>query len=367
MKRILCLLSNMNAGGAETFLMKLYRELDKNKYQMDFCINVPEKCFYEDEILSMGGRMFRIPARTTNYKRHNKELYSVISENKYKYVLAVSASATSFIDLKIAKKAGAEICSIRSSNSKGPGGIKAKIVQNICKMVFSKYADVKIAPSDLAAEFLFGKKSIEKNDVFFLHNALDLKKYSFQISEREKIRRQYNIADDAFVVGHVGRFYPQKNHAFLIDVFQQIHLMKSNSYLFLVGNGQLMDDVKNKVAEIGLENNVIFLGERSDVPSIMCAIDVFVFPSFFEGMPNTVIEAQAIGVPCYISDAITREAKIIDKVTYISLNDNAEKWARCIMSKDNTPDRNTYEMFKNAKYDIGSCTNEFVKYTFGEI
>lgn len=364
MKRLLCLVSNMNAGGAETFLMKIYRNIDRNMYQMDFCVNVIDKCFYEDEIKNMGGILYRIPSRTSNYKEHNKQLKSIIEENNYNYILVVSSSSTSFLDLKVAKKAGAKVRAIRSSNSQGAKGVR-KIIHFTGKLLFSKYATIMLAPSDLAAEYLFGKKAIKNGQVEFLHNAVDLDYFKFDYSSRGRIRDNYEIDDNTLLIGHIGRFYKQKNHMFLIDVFYEIQKQKPDSVLFLVGSGDLECVIKEKVKTLNIEDKVLFLGTRSDIPALLSAMDVFVFPSFYEGMPNTVIEAQATGLPCIISDTITKEANITDKTKFLSLDSSATYWARkvldCNISKI---DRNTHNAFFEQRYDIDSCTDQFVRSIF---
>lgn len=159
MKRLLCILSSMNAGGAETFLIKIYRRIDNTKYQMDFCINASEKCFYEDEILSLGGKIYRIPAKSTSLRNFAGQLHDVVSSNGYKNVLRITSSAFGFMDLKIASKAGAKVCAARSSNSSDGGSLKSKVVHRLGRILYGKYVNVKIAPSDLAAEYTFGKKA----------------------------------------------------------------------------------------------------------------------------------------------------------------------------------------------------------------
>ena len=164
----------MNAGGAETFLMKIYRQLDKTKYQMDFCINVPNKCFYEDEIISLGGKIYRIPSKSESFQLYKKKLFEVVNSNGYKYVLRIASNGASFIDLKIAKKAGASVCAVRSSNSSDGKGLKVKIAHRLGRVLYGKYVDVRIAPSDLAAIYTFGERAYKNGEVNILHNALDL-------------------------------------------------------------------------------------------------------------------------------------------------------------------------------------------------
>lgn len=365
MKRLLCILSTMNAGGAETFLMKIYRCLDREKYQLDFCINAPDKCFYEDEIISMGGRIFRIPTKSDDLKKFKADLYRIIKEEKYAYVLRITSSAMGFMEMKIAKKAGAKVCSIRSSNSSDGGDVKALMIHRLGRFLYHRYVDVRIAPSDLAAIYTFGEKYFRAGKVNIVNNGLDLKKYGFSQTAREKIREEFGIAENQMLFGNVGRFMDQKNHKFLLAVFGKILQQKPDSKLLLVGNGVLEDALRAQVKEMGIEEHVIFAGVRSDVPDVLSAMDVFVMTSLYEGMPNTVIEAQATGLPCVIADTITREADITGLVKYLPLG-NAEAWAETVLASVRAKRLDTKEMFVQKKYDIDSVAREFTKLVFRE-
>ena len=356
----------MNAGGAETFLMKVYRQLDKQKYQMDFCINVREKCFYEDEILSMGGRIFRIPSKSENLKEFKKQLASIVKRERYRHVLRITSNCMGFLDLKIAKKAGAEVCCARSSNSSDGGSLKVRISHGLGRFLYGKYVDVAIAPSDLAAQYTFGKKSYQQGKVHLLHNAVDLNMFRYSEEAREAIRREFEIADDAKVIGLIGRFSQQKNHRFLIDVFNKFQTDCENTVLMLVGKGELEAEIKAQINEYHIADKVIFTGVRSDVPALLSAMDVFVMPSFYEGMPNTVIEAQATGLPCVIADTITKEADITGLVMYLPLQ-NFDTWTEAISKYCKRDKRaQTKDLFISKQYDIDSVTKGFVKIIFGE-
>ena len=365
MKKLLCIVNTMNSGGAETFLMKVYRKLDRTKYQMDFCINVKEECFYNKEIRELGGKIHIIPSKSENVKEFKKQLTEIIKRENYKYVLRITSNALGFMDLMIAKKAGAEICSARSSNSSDGTSVAIKLIHYLGKLMYGHYVDVKFAPSDLAAEYTFGKKAYKQGKATILHNAVDLSVYKYYPEYRERIREELGIAD-RIVFGHVGRFMEQKNHMFLLDVFSEIKKQNEKAVLLLVGgNGNLEGKVRERVAELGLGESVIFTGIRSDVPQIMSAMDAFVMPSFFEGMPNTVIEAQATGLPCVIADTITREANITGLVEYLPLGD-AQIWAKKALSLIREERADTRQCFIDEKYDIESTVENFVKLVFGE-
>lgn len=363
MKRVLCILSNMNAGGAETFLMKLYRNIDRTRYQMDFCINIPEKCFYEDEILSMGGRIFRIPSKSENMKKFTQGLTDLIRKEGYERVLRITSSTMGLYDLKVAKKAGAKHLFARSSNSSDGGSLVAKTAHFIGKILYRKYVTTAFAPSDLAAKYTFGEKAYREGRVFILPNAVDLDLFSFREESRKKIREEFGIPENTKVIGHVGRFMEQKNHIFLAEIFEQIQKSEENTVLFLVGNGPLQEKFEEKAKELGIIDRVIFAGVRSDVPDLLSAMDVFVFPSLYEGMPNTVIEAQATGLPCVIADTITREAKITDLVQYLPL-EKPEIWASAALSAISAERADTTEEFIRQGYEISASAEKFVGLVF---
>ena len=365
MKRLLCILSGMNAGGAETFLMKVYRQMDKTRYQMDFCINVPDKCFYEDEIISLDGKIYRIPSKSENAARFAKALGDLVREEKYEYVLRITSNAAGFWDLKIAKDAGAKVCIARSSNSSDGEGWKAKLVHLACGLLYRSYADVKIAPSDLAAEYTFGKKAVQQGLVHTLHNAIDLDAYRFRQEDRESVQKELGL-EGKLVIGHVGRFNRQKNHLFLLEIFREILTLQENAVLVLVGKGELEQQIRERANELGIADKLVFTGVRSDVPRLLSAMDVFVFPSFYEGMPNTVIEAQATGLPCIISDTITKEANITGLVKYLPLSLPGAAWAQKAVDASSICRKDTRQDFIDHKYDIQSAAREFVRLCFGE-
>ena len=368
MTRILCLVSAMNAGGAETFLMKIYRGLDKNLYQMDFCVNVNEEGLYDAEIKQMGGKIYHIPSKSENRKEFAKQLYNIVKDNEYKNVMRITSNAMGFYDLHIAKKAGAINCIARSSNSSDGGSLKSKIAHVLGKMLFKKAVDIKIAPSDLAAIYTFGKKDYKNGKVKILNNGIDFKGYEFSEISREKIRAEFGISENQVVVGHIGRFTAQKNHKFLLDVFKEIHKQYHNTVLFLVGDGELKTDIENKAKEYGLIDSVIFTGVRKDVPALFSAMDVFAFPSFYEGMPNTVIEAQASGLKCLISDTITSQVVLTPQITQLPLDD-LQKWISELNTYISQIEQMKNQIIETRKeqrlpkeYDIREVTCSFITY-----
>ena len=363
-KRILCIVGGMNAGGAETFLMKVYRVLDKSKYQMDFYVGSLGEGFYDKEILSMGGKMFYSIPKSQGFFKSFNALKDIVKNEKYNCVTRVSQHSLSALDLLAAKFGGAKILVYRSSNSATGGGRVNNILHVLFKWLAIIIPTVRIAPSTEAAEFMFGKNCAKRGRAKIIKNAITVDDFIFDQERREKIRKEFNINKE-FVVGHVGRFNNQKNHTFLIDIFDEIVKNHENSVLILVGKGELEKDIKDKIMSLGLNNKVIFTGVRSDIPDIMMAMDVYVFPSFFEGMPNTVIEAQATGLHCIISDTITKEAKITSLVEYLPLKNDSELWAtKALEYVYQNGRRNMKDAFESEGYDINLVAKRFINLLF---
>ena len=360
MKRLLCILNNMNIGGAETFLMKVYRTIDRTEYQMDFCVNYSGKCDYEDEILEMGGRFFRITPKSDNSKEFKNKLTAIIKENAYKDVLRITSNAAGFWDLKIAKKAGATHTCARSSNA-DDGSLVQNIINRLGRFLWMKYVDVKIAPSDLAAKYTFGERLYNNGAVGILNNGLDLSEFSYSDEARNNIRKEFKIKDSTVVVGHIGRFNYQKNHSFLLNVFNRFHSEVPDSALLLAGSGDLEAQTKAQAKSLGLSDCVIFAGVRRDVPALLSAMDVFLLPSFYEGMPNVVIEAQACGVPCILSENITKEADLSGKLLYLPVSDETIWAAQAKRLAENG--RISADL---GDYDISAVSARFCKYCFSD-
>ena len=357
MKRVLCIISALVAGGAETFLMKVYRVLPPDAYQLDFIVSEENGC-YTDEVLQRGGRIFVIPKRTEDFWGAMKAITNIVRQNKYEAVIKLGNPSIAGLDLIAARMGGAKKLAMRSCNA--PTGLSAKdrCVNALFHPVLNTAANVKIAPSMLAAEFTFGKHHARK-DVTLLHNGVDLDVFRFDEEGRKDIREEFSV-QDRFVVGHIGRFHRQKNHRYLLEVFSKIREQRQDAALLIVGIGELEEQIREWAQELGLEESVIFAGQRFDIPRLLSAMDVFVFPSLHEGMPNTVIEAQATGLPCVIADTITPEADITGLVTYLPLTEDKKPWADMALSVASEGRRNTSADFIAKGYDIRMVAEEFV-------
>lgn len=363
MNRILCIVGSMNTGGAETFLMKIFRKLDRTKYQMDFCVSSDKEGYYDKEILAGGGKIFHTTPKTQGSVKSFLSLRKIVKDNNYKYVMRVSQHSLSCVELVAAKCGGAKRVVFRSSNSGTGGGKVNRFLHKVFAFLPKYVPDVRIAPSTEAAEFMFGKNSVKKGKAELLHNAIEVDNYTYNTQKRESLRKELNL-EGKFVIGHIGRFMQQKNHKFLIDIFYEISKKCDNAHLVLVGTGHLEAEIKEKVETLKLEDKVTFLGVRSDVPDLLSAFDVKLFPSLYEGMPNTIIEAQASGLHCVISDTITPEADITGLVDYLPLNLSPSKWAEKVLEYKNYERKNMKEEFLKQGYDIKSITEKFVQLIF---
>lgn len=185
-----------------------------------------------------------------------------------------------------------------------------------------------------------------------LNNAIDAEKYRYDCQIRNQVRDELKISKSDFVIGHVGRFNPQKNHPFLIDVFKSVHDKNRNSKLLLVGTGNGQRNIREKVDGLGLSDSVFFLGNRGDVNRILQAIDVFLFPSLYEGLPLSIIEAQAAGLPCIISDSVPSECRVTDLAESLDLNLPIDEWANVVLEKQGTIRKNTIDDIKKSGFDV---------------
>jgi len=347
----------MNTGGAETFLMKIYRELPHDKYQMDFCVTNEKEGFYDKEIEKLGGKIIHITKKSKNIIKNFKEIEDIVKIGKYNNVIRISQHSLSALDLYAAKRGGARNLIFRSSNSNSCGSWLNRIMHKVFKVFAKKIPNVKIAPSDVAAIHMFGRKDYEQGKVKILNNGLPIQNFMYNSKKRDEIRKKLKI-EDKFVIGHIGRFTKQKNHQFLIDVFNDYLAINENSLLLLIGEGELKKSIERYIEKKKIKDKVLFLGLIGNAYEMYNAMDCFVFPSLFEGMPNTVIEAQTNGLNCIISDKITTNVKLTNKVEFLPL-ENSKTWAKEIRVSINR--EKDYSIIKEKGYDINDVTKEFVK------
>ena len=362
MKRLLCIVSSLDTGGAETFMMKLFRRFPQ-EYKLDFVVST-NTGYYENEVRALGGKIFRVPLRTKHPVVAFNDIKYILKKTEYQYILKLCDTPMGYFDLLAAKRGGAKKICIRSCNASSSESLIRHLINTMLRPAFNRISNVKIAPSKLAAEYTFGKKEVKKGNVYFLKNAVDLEKYKFSLAGRLNVRNELGIDDTQIVIGHIGRFNYQKNHMFLLEIFSEIIKEKKNAVLLLVGEGEKKQEISEKAKKMNIYNNIIFTGIRSDIPELLSAMDVFVFPSFFEGMPNTIIEAQAVGIPCVLADTITKEAEITDLLEYVSLDDTAKEWKNKVIKAIKREKQDTKKLMYQKGYDIQDAVNRFVDLIF---
>lgn len=344
--RILHVVTYMGRGGLETMLMNYYRQIDRNKIQFDFLTHRSFKADYDEEILSLGGRIFHLPRLNPFSSEYKSKLRSFFKEHSEYSIIHVHQDCMSSVILKIAKECGVKIRIAHSHSSSQTLDFKYPL-KLYYKCLISRYATHLMACSKKAGDWMFGKVSFQ-----ILNNAIDASKYNYNTIVRKNIREKLKIGNDTLVVGHVGRFSPPKNHSFIIDVFHALHIKNSNSILLLVGDGEGRSLIEKKIKQLKLQEHVLLLGKRSDVNEIMQAMDVFLFPSIYEGLPLVMVEAQASGLPCLISDKVPIECKKTNLVYQLSLKDNISQWVEKLLEISQIHRQNTMEEIKKSGFDI---------------
>lgn len=320
-RRILQVVTIMNLGGLENFLMNIYRNIDRSKIQFDFLVHRKEEGFFNQEIIKMGGRIFHMPAlHPLTLYAHHKKLRTFFAEHpEYKIVHSHINEGTAFV-LFAAKKAGVphRIAHSHIDTTLGKFGK----LRDLPKPFVSTFSTQNFACSQKAGKWLFGTKAFT-----ILNNGISVERYQLNPKQRKTIRQKYNLGDLDCLIGHVGRFDTQKNHKFLLEVFSEFHKKYPGAKLLLVGNGSLESEIKEQVQKLNLDASVIYTGAVGNPQDYLSAMDLFLFPSLFEGLPLTLVEAQCNGLPVLMSDTISGESILTDIVRTKSLFDSAEEWA----------------------------------------
>ena len=343
--RVLHVLGNTNLGGAESRIMDLYRHTDRNRVQFDFLVHSGEEGFYEKEIRELGGRIFRVPRfRIYNYFSYRKALKEFFQEHHEFALIQGHMTSTAAIYLPIAKKAGVKKTAAHARSAGVDKGLKGTMTRFLRRNLADK-ADYLFTCSELAGISVYGEKAVQEGKTIFIPNAIDCAGFTFDPKKRKKMREELGLAD-AFIIGHVGRFHYAKNHEYLIRVFEKLCRMSAGAcgstaengadqkyHLILLGEGPLMEDTRKLAEELGVADRVHFLGNHKNIADYYQVMDYFVYPSRYEGMPGTIVEAQASGLPCLMSDTICREVIATDLVETMSIEKEPKVWAEVLQRR----------------------------------
>jgi glycosyltransferase involved in cell wall biosynthesis len=353
----------MNRGGAETMIMNLYRHIDRSKVQFDFVVHTEDKCAFDDEITQLGGRIYRIP----RYNGKNHFIYTkawrvfLIKHSEFK-IIHGHLRTTASLYLNIAKKFG--LITIAHSHSTASRGNRInRLVKAIMQIPIKYTADYMFACSYEAGRWLFGDRVINNHKFRIFKNAIELNKFQYNLKTRNYIRNILNI-NDKLVVGHVGSFSTPKNHSFLLDIFFELQKYNEDSILLLIGDGELRANIEIKARKLDIKDKVIFIGSVPDVNDYIQAMDVFVFPSIFEGLGISLIEAQAANLPCVISDCIPSEVIVTNLIETVSLDAPPNLWVEKINKtiNSNVRDHKNYAQLAEKGYCVLDTAKELEKF-----
>lgn len=359
--RIAQIIGKWLGGGVEAVVMNYYRHIDHSKVQFDFICDDDSTNIPYDEIEKLGGKVILIPPYQKVFK-YQKELRRVLRDGKYKIVHS-HINTLSVFPLYAAKKVGVPVRIAHSHSTTNKKEWKKNLLKQVLRPFSKKYATNYMCCSELAGRWLFGDKAYDEGKVYLLNNAIDLDKFKYDKKIRDKKRKELGIKEDTIVIGHIGRFVAQKNHTFLIDIFNQFHKKEKNSILLLAGQGPLQEEIKNKVRELGLDDSVGFLGQRNDANELYQAFDVFLLPSLYEGLPVVGVEAQASGLLCFFSDDMTKETKVLDSTVFMSLSNTSEEWTGEILTNLKDYKRiNTKNEVSDNGFDIEIEARKLEKY-----
>lgn len=325
--RVLQILGIVGGGGVEAVIMNYYEHINRDKVQFDFIVHENNIVDITDKVSKMGGRVYKVPAYNKNPVGFMWAVYKIIKAHHYQIVHS-NMNTLSVFSLFPAWLAGAKIRILHNhstsvASEKVRDFIK-KILRPLAKLFSNKY----FACSEYAAQWMFGDKAVHNGKVTIINNAIDLKKYSYDKNLRDKLRKSLGITDE-FVIGHVGRFMYQKNHNFLIEIFNEVLKVLPNSKLVLIGEGPMKYDIESKACSMGVKDQIIFLGLRDDVNKLYNIMDAFCFPSRYEGLGMVIVEAQANGLPIVMSDCIPKESILYSNLIKLcNLHDGAKVWSK---------------------------------------
>ena len=323
MKRILFISQYLNRAGTEAFMMNVFRGIDNSRFQVDFLVYNWEQTDYSKEVEAAGNKVWRVPCRRESPIKWYCSLNRFFKEHAQEYsaIHFCGNGLTAIAPIVLAYHYGVPVRISHSHNSSS-SGLHNKLFHLLQRGISKRLTTHHFACSTLAAKWFFGN-----SPAVIIKNGIDVRKFAFDRVKRDEVRQKYGISSTTEVIGHIGRFEAEKNHAFLVDVFADYCRLQPDALLMLVGKGSLMDAVKEKAMQLGISDKVCFMGERSDVADLLQAMDLFLMPSIFEGQPFVLIEAQCAGLPCLVSDVINQDICLTENIKRYSLKQSAKEWA----------------------------------------
>lgn len=337
-----------NVGGVETFILNMYYML-REKHTFYFITQHSSIC-KQTEILNHGDKILYCHSRKSNYFKFKKDLKKIFIDNDFDVIWQNNCSLSCIDELIEAKKAGVKRRIIHSHNSQNMGSKIAYCLHLVNKLRLHKYITDSFACSQIAANWMFPTEIAQKTNI--IKNAIDTSKYAYNRHIEKEMKKNLGIPENIKIIGHVGRFHEQKNHYFIISVFYEYLKKYPNTLLILCGDGSLKEDIALLTKKLNINDKVLFLGNRNDMENIYQVFDCLLFPSLYEGLPFVLVEAQAAGIPCLISDKISKEVVLTNLINFKSLDDPIEEWVNKLFELINEKKYNTVEEIKDNGYDI---------------
>ncbi len=361
--RILHIVTYMGRGGLETMLMNYYRHMDRSKVQFDFLVHRDFEADYDREILAMGGKIFQVSKLIPWSRSYRNELKDFFRKHPEYTIVHVHQDCLSSVALQCAAECGVPVRIAHSHSSSAVKDLKYPIKLHYMKRI-SKYATHLFSCGKQAGDWMFCGAKHE-----IIRNAIDTAKYDYSVNMAKQKKEELGL-QDCTIIGHVGNFTIAKNHLFLLDVFAEILKIDLNARLLLVGGGDRREEIETKAKQLGIKQQITFAGVRTDVNELMQAMDVFVFPSLYEGIPVTMIEAQAAGLHCVISDHVSEECIVTSNLVIVKkLSDPAKEWAEHILKQSKHLRKSVRSEIETAGYGIMTAAKklqEFYLNKYGE-
>jgi glycosyltransferase involved in cell wall biosynthesis len=349
---VLHTVGKMSVGGVQAFLMNYYKNIDTTKVEFGFAVQRDFSMDYDDEIKQLGGQIHMLPVMENNLMGYIRALKNLLREHPEYKIIHSHLNRRNLIPLAVAKMCGVPIRISHSHNIGLKRSLIKRVQEGFIKKLIKYYATEFFACSNSAGDYLYGSAFGKKSDFIVLKNAINTRNYLYNPDIEKKLKKEMKL-EGKFILGHIGNFSQQKNYKFLLDVFKIVQCQKKDSVLLLIGDGYGREEIKEYVNELKLTDKVLFLGIRNDIPELLQAMDMFIFPSLFEGLGIVAIEAQAAGLKTLVSDGLPKEVNISTLIKQIPLSFNAEVWAEEVLYEGNYVKKiNTFSDIANAGYDI---------------
>lgn len=369
--RILHVTEMLSAAGIESFIMNMYRHMDRRKVQFDFLVLRNQKEFYDDEIEKLGGKKYYVQSSKKNTLLRiwdeSRKIEMFLKKHSYKIIHIHYTTPLRAPYLKAALGAGVPVRIYHAHSAMVSGKSKLKLlIYKYYRGKIAQWATDYFACSQAAAEWIFLPQLIENDNVKIVFNGIDTQRFKYNEKKRNEIRTFLGI-ENQFVVVHTGRFIEQKNQKFVLEIFNQLSRIFPNSKLLLLGEGKLLDEMKEYAITLGIEQNVIFLGVKSNVEDYLCASDCYLMPSLYEGLPVAAVEAECTGLPCVLSENITHEVALQEDITFISLKAPIDEWCKQILKYKEHARKDGSVIVENSGYGIQVGANNLQKFYLNKV